>query len=137
MGDYCRRKQLKYHSQGILSRREITPDMFCPQAKKLKIELNDDIIEMKCAFIRVNYSEDPQLPKSKLIAYCGKHKLDLPTYTTINRDKLFRAVATFQGKKYSSTYWYVVKQIGAALVLACSLGLIKKEDLIEDGSMLE
>jgi tRNA-dihydrouridine synthase 2 len=140
MAEYCRKKQLKFHSQGILSRREVTPDMFSPKAKKIKTELDEDIIEMKCAFIRVNYPEDPDLPKSKIIAYCGKYKQDLPTYKTINQDKLFRAIATFQGKKYSSSYWEKNKRFaeqGAALVLACSLGLISKDDLIKDGSILE
>jgi tRNA-dihydrouridine synthase 2 len=140
MAEYCRTKQLKFHSQGILSRREVTPDMFSPKAKKIKTELDEDIIEMKCAFIRVNYPEDPDLPKSKIIAYCGKYKQDLPTYKTINQDKLFRAIATFQGKKYSSSYWEKNKRFaeqGAALVLACSLGLISKDDLIKDGSILE
>lgn len=106
MGNYCRKKQLEYQSKGILSRREVTPDMFDPQPKKLKLSFdNDDVIEMKCAFIRVNYAEDPELPKSKLIAYCGKNKLTLPTYETIREDKLFRSICRFQGKKYSSSYW--------------------------------
>lgn len=105
LGDYCRKKQLQYQASGILGRREVTPDMFTPKAKKIKTELDDDLIEMKCAFIRVNYAEDQDLPKSKIIAYCGKHKLELPKYTTINQDKLFRAIASFQGKKYSSSYW--------------------------------
>ncbi|XP_044267711.1 tRNA-dihydrouridine(20) synthase [NAD(P)+]-like isoform X2 [Tribolium madens] len=140
LADYCRKKQLQFHAQGILSRREITPDMFSPKAKKMKTDLDEDVIEMKCAFIRVNYPEDPDLPKSKIIAYCGKHKFDLPKYKTINEDKLFRAIATFQGKKYSSSYWEKNKRFaeqGAALVLACSLGLVTKEELIKDGSMLE
>lgn len=103
MAEYCRYKQLEYQSKGNLGRREVTPDMFDSMPKRIKID--EDVVEMKCAFIRVNYSEDPDLPKSKLIAYCGKNKFKLPTYKTINEDKLFRAICTFNGKKYTSTYW--------------------------------
>ncbi|CAH0557590.1 unnamed protein product [Brassicogethes aeneus] len=139
LGDYCRQKQLEYQSKGLLSRREVTPDMFDPHPKRQKVE-NDDVIKIKCAFIRVNYSSDPELPKSKIIGHCQKNRLKNPTYETINKDKLFRAVCHYQGKKYSSSYWEKNKRFaeqGAALVCAVSLGLIEKEQLVKDGSILE
>lgn len=79
--------------------------MFDPKKKRRKTEEDDDVIKLKCAFIRVNYPTDTDLPKSKIIAYCGKNKLKTPVYKIINEDKLFRAICCFQDKKYSSSYW--------------------------------
>ncbi|CAH1183328.1 unnamed protein product [Phaedon cochleariae] len=142
LGDYCRQKQLEYQSKGILSRREIGPDTLDPKRKRQKTDLDNESIdiEMKCAFIRVNYGTDIDLPKSKIIAHCGKHKLKLPKYRVFNEDKLFRAIVTLEGKTYSSTYWEKNKKFaeqGAALVACVSLKLIDREQLIKDGSILE
>lgn len=79
--------------------------MFNPKPKKMKTDLDDDTIKMHCAFIRASYAQDPDLPKSKLIAWCGKNKMDKPRYESINEDKLFRSILTLDGKKYTSTYW--------------------------------
>lgn len=103
MGEYCRQKQLEYQSRGILGRREVTPDMFAPKPKKQKTET--DLIEMKCAFIRANYTNDADLPKTKLISWCNKNKYKPPKYEVIHEDKLFRAIVTFNGKKYGSSFW--------------------------------
>lgn len=105
MGEYCRRKQLEYQSRGILGRREVTPDMFGPKQKKLKTEIDSDVIEMKCAFIRACYTNDADLPKTKLISWCNKNKYKPPKYEVIHEDKLFRAILTLNGKKYSSSFW--------------------------------
>nr|XP_023021352.1 tRNA-dihydrouridine(20) synthase [NAD(P)+]-like [Leptinotarsa decemlineata] len=142
LGNYCRQKQLEYHSKGILNRREITPDFLDPKRNKRKADYDSEPIDvvMKCAFIRVNYSADPDLPKSRLITYCGKKKLKVPKYTIFNENKLFRAVALLDGKTYSSSFWEKNKKFaeqGAALVACVSLGLIAKEMLIKDGSMVE
>ncbi|KAG5888294.1 hypothetical protein JTB14_006680 [Gonioctena quinquepunctata] len=142
MGVYCRQKQLEYHSKGLLSRREIAPEMLDPKRKRKKTEIDNEQIDvtMKCAFIRVNYSEDPDLPKSKLIRYCGKNKLEVPKYRVFNEDKLFRAIVSLSGRIYSSTYWEKNKKFaeqGAALVACVSLGLIDKELLIKEGSVIE
>ncbi|XP_018572694.1 tRNA-dihydrouridine(20) synthase [NAD(P)+]-like isoform X2 [Anoplophora glabripennis] len=142
LGDYCRKKQLEYQSKGILGRREVTPDLLDPKRKKQKTDIDGEGVHvtMKCAFIRVNFVTDPDLPKSKLIAYCAKNKFDLPKYKVFNEDKLFRAVATLNDVKYSSSYWEKNKRFaeqGAALVACVSLGLISKEDLVKDGSILE
>ncbi|CAH2002512.1 unnamed protein product [Acanthoscelides obtectus] len=106
-GEYCRKKQLEYMSKGMMGRRDVAPDRLDPQQKRKKTEIDNEPVDvaMKCAFIRSNYTEDADLPKTKLIAYCGKSKLHNPKYKVFNEDKLFRAVATLEGKKYSSTYW--------------------------------
>lgn len=105
MGEYCRKKQLEFQSKGILGRREVTPDMFVPKQKKQKTENDNDVIKMKCAFIRANYTNDTDLPKTKLLSWCNKNKYKVPKYEVIHEDKLFRAVVMFNGKKYSSSYW--------------------------------
>ncbi|CAG9768520.1 unnamed protein product [Ceutorhynchus assimilis] len=142
LGDYCRQKQLEFQSKGMLGRRDVTPDMFNNISnKKIKLDFdNSNIYELKCAFIRVNFPKDPDLPKSKLIVYCGKNKLKVPTYSIIREDKLFRAVATLDGKKYSSSYWEKNKRFaeqGAALACCVALGLIDRQNLINNGSILE
>lgn len=107
MGEYCRQKQLEYQSKGILGRREVTPDMFSPKQKKQKTNntIDSDVAEMKCAFIRASYINDADLPKTKLIAWCNKNQYKPPKYEVIHEDKLFRAIAIVNGKKYSSSYW--------------------------------
>ncbi|KAK9869410.1 hypothetical protein WA026_003165 [Henosepilachna vigintioctopunctata] len=83
---------------------------------------------------------DPDLPKSKLIAYCKKKKIKPPSYETICEDKLFRAIVTIEKKKYTSTYWEKNKRFaeqGAALACIYLLGLVEKNELIENGSILE
>lgn len=69
------------------------------------MEFDPDTIEMRCAFIRASYSVDSELPKTKLIVWCRKNKMDHPKYETRNEDKLFRSVVALDGKKYSSTFW--------------------------------
>ncbi|XP_060517088.1 tRNA-dihydrouridine(20) synthase [NAD(P)+]-like isoform X2 [Cylas formicarius] len=140
LGSYCRKKQLEYQSKGLLGRREITPDLFRSAPKKLKIDEENDIYQIKCAFIRVNFVEDIDLPKSKLITYCGKNKLKTPSYQVINEDKLFRAIVTVNGRKYGSSYWEKNKKFaeqGAALACCCALGLIDRQTLVNNGSILE
>lgn len=79
--------------------------MFCPKKKRVKTDLENDVIEMQCAFIRASYSEDADLPKTKLIAWCHKNKHKSPRYESIHEDKLFRSIVIVAGKKYSSTFW--------------------------------
>lgn len=107
MGEYCRKKQLEYQAKGILSRREVAPDMLDPKSKRKKTEIDNEIVDVviKCAFIRVNYAEDPALPKSRLLKYCGKNKFPVPKYKVFNEDKLFRAIVTVEDKTYSSSFW--------------------------------
>ncbi|GJQ66949.1 hypothetical protein Trydic_g7963 [Trypoxylus dichotomus] len=134
---YCKEKHLEYNGKGIVSRRQVSPNMFCPASKKLKME---NTVEMSYAFIRASYPTDPDLPKSKLISWCNKNKVEKPRYEIINEDKLFRAIVYLDGKKYSSTYWEKNKKFaeqGAALVCIWSLGLIDTQTLIDTGSTLK
>jgi len=145
LGGYCRKRQLEFQAKGMLGRRDVIPEKFNEIShKRMKLDgeenQQDILYEIKCAFIRVNFPKDPDLPKSTLIAYCGKNKLKVPRYRIINEDKLFRAVANLEGKSYSSTYWEKNKRFaeqGAALACCVSLGLISKQSLIDNGSILE
>ncbi|XP_019755122.2 tRNA-dihydrouridine(20) synthase [NAD(P)+]-like [Dendroctonus ponderosae] len=142
LGEYCRMKQLEFQANGMLGRREVCPDMFGTPNKRMKIDYDEqpNIYKIKCAFIRVNFQTDPDLPKSKIIAHCGRNQLKAPSYRIINEHKLFRAVATLDGKCYSSTYWEKNKRFaeqGAALACCVALGLIDKQTLIDNGSILE
>lgn len=122
LGEYCRQKQLEYQSKGILSRREVAPDMLDPESKRKKMEIDNENVDavIKCAFIRVNYIEDPDLPKSRLLKYCGKNKFSVPKYKVFNEDKLFRAIAIVNGKKYSSSFWYLFQSFKILFVCKCS-----------------
>ncbi|KAJ8983334.1 hypothetical protein NQ317_003139 [Molorchus minor] len=127
LGDYSRRKQLEYKARGILGRREIAPDVLDPKNKRQKTDLDAEEVG-RCTKI-ANFTTDPDLPKSKLIAYCNKHKYHFP-----------KAILSLNGKKYSSSYWEKNKKFaeqGAALVACVALDLISKETLLQDGSMLE
>nr|CAH7716916.1 unnamed protein product [Callosobruchus chinensis] len=106
-GDYCHKKQLEHMSKGMMGRRDVAPDRLDPQRKRKMTEIDAESVDvaMKCAFIRSNYTDDTELPKTKIIAYCGKNKFHNPKYKIFNEDKLFRAIMILEGKKYSSTYW--------------------------------
>nr|XP_022913629.1 tRNA-dihydrouridine(20) synthase [NAD(P)+]-like [Onthophagus taurus] len=141
LGDYCRKKELEFFERGMTCRRMITPDMFEPAKKRTKFEQFDDCKELRCAFIRVNYVKDTELPKSILLAWCLKNKIDdKPKYEIIHQGKLFRAILSLNGEKYTSSYWEKNKKYaeqGAALSCIYHLGLISKEKLIESGSVIK
>lgn len=62
-----------------------------------------------------------------------------PKYEIERKDKLFRAILTFDNKKYTSSYWEKNKKCaeqGAALVCLLALGLEDKADLIRNGSLI-
>lgn len=148
LGQYCRSKQLEYHNAGIQGRRQAAPrmeddedDENCPN-KKIKISgnLEDDVIQHNICFIRVNYNNDVQLPKSKLYLYTVRNKLKLPKYDILHKDKLFRAVVQIGSKRYSSSFWEKNKKYAeqaAALVSLFHLGIETRENLIKIGSMIE
>ncbi|KAF5302114.1 hypothetical protein FQA39_LY10449 [Lamprigera yunnana] len=138
--DYCRQKEFEYQTKGNLGRWQVTPDMFNPIPKRLKMDSLGDVTELQCAFIRSSYILDADLPKTKLISWCHKNKVISPTYETKHKDKLFKSILTLNGKKYSSNFWEKNKRFaeqGAALVCLCSLGLINVESLIKNGSILK
>ncbi|XP_067007933.2 tRNA-dihydrouridine(20) synthase [NAD(P)+]-like [Anabrus simplex] len=136
MGDYCREKQLEYKVRGLRGRREVIPASLSPPTKKCR--LDEDIVELQCAFLRSVYANDVDLPKSKLLIWARKNGLGQPRYDTQQRDKLFKSVLTLNGSKYSSSCWEKNKrwaEQGAALVCLCSLGVVSMETLIQNGSL--
>ncbi|XP_058442755.1 tRNA-dihydrouridine(20) synthase [NAD(P)+]-like [Malaya genurostris] len=148
LGSYCRKKQLEYHNAGIRGRRQACPqsdanpqDENCP-SKKIKMlsdEISSDVIEHNISFIRVNYADDKELPKSKLYLYTVKNNIKLPKYEVINKNKLFRAIVKVADGKYSSSFWEKSKKFAeqsAALTCLYHLGIESKEKLIENGSMI-
>lgn len=79
------------------------------------------------------------MPKSLLHSYALRNDKDLPSYEIEREDKLFRAVICFDEIKYASTYWEKNKknaEQGAALVCLLELGIVSKQTLIENGSVL-
>lgn len=80
------------------------------------------------------------LPKARLHAWAGKNGHKLPTYNTEQVQKLFRTVLTFNGKKYTSSFWEKNKKFaeqGAALVCLFHLGLTTEEELKKIGSIMK
>lgn len=80
------------------------------------------------------------MPKSQLHTWAGKNGFDLPSYKTHQIEKLFCSVLTFNGQKYTSTFWEKNKKFaeqGAALVALFHLKVIREEDLINYGSIIK
>ncbi|XP_049869175.1 tRNA-dihydrouridine(20) synthase [NAD(P)+]-like [Pectinophora gossypiella] len=140
LGEYCQQKQSQYQKMGIQGRWQVTPDRLEPPNKKIKsAEILDDVTEMKVCFIRASFN-DLNLPKAKLHAWAGKNGQKLPTYHTEQVAKLFRTIITFDGKKYTSSFWEKNKKFaeqGAALVCLFYLGLVTEEELIKLGSIIK
>lgn len=94
---------------------------------------------MQVCFIRANYN-DLNLPKAQLHSWAGKNGHKLPQYQTHQVEKLFCTILTFNGKKYTSSFWEKNKKFaeqGAALVCLYYLGLVKEEELIKLGSIIK
>lgn len=90
-------------------------------------------------FIRANFN-DLNLPKARLHAWAGKNGQKLPTYDTQQVQKLFRTILTFNGKKYTSSFWEKNKKFaeqGAALVCLFYLGLTTENELKKIGSIMK
>lgn len=150
LGQYCRQKQLEYHEKGMHCRRTCTPGSLLkiplsdssdsgPEAKRMKMFTDPDILSSNVAFFRAQY-EHNQLPKLRLYAYAMKENIDQPKYETHQQDKLFRSILFLNGKKYASTYWEKNKKFaeqGAALVGMLYLGMIDESTLIENGSIMK
>ena len=59
-----------------------------------------------------------------------KNYRKIPVYQTQQEDRLFRAIVTYNGKKYTSSYWEKNKRFaeqGAALVCLLDLGIVEEE----------
>ncbi|XP_028176161.1 tRNA-dihydrouridine(20) synthase [NAD(P)+]-like [Ostrinia furnacalis] len=144
--EYCQKQQSYHQKMGIQGRWQVTPDNLEPPLKKIKsssgtetsIEL-DGVNQMKVCFIRANFN-DLNLPKAQLHSWAGKNGLKLPTYDTQQVEKLFRTILTFDGKKYTSSFWEKNKKFaeqGAALVCLHFLGLVTEDDLVKFGSIIK
>ncbi|KAJ4442081.1 hypothetical protein ANN_11947 [Periplaneta americana] len=136
LGEYCHRKQLELKACGLQDRYNVTPGLLEPKHKKRKVD--DDVTEMRCAFLRSLYTSDVDLPKTRLLSCARSRGLKNPVYTTQQEDKLFRSIVTFDGKKYSSSYWEKNKrraEQGAALVCLCALGIVDIRTLTHDGNV--
>ncbi|XP_014358372.2 tRNA-dihydrouridine(20) synthase [NAD(P)+]-like [Papilio machaon] len=139
--EYCLEKQSNYQKMGIQGRWQVTPNELEPPYKKQKSDevCLDDVTQMKVCFIRANFN-DLNLPKSQLHAWAGKNSYKLPVYETQQIEKLFRTIITFNGKKYTSTFWEKNKKFaeqGAALVCLYHIGVLTEEDLIKFGSIIK
>lgn len=135
--DYCKLKQLEHKTKEMELRREdMLASEYEPTTKRAK--LDDGTIKENVAFIRSNYLKDVELPKSILHMHTKKKLRTVPDYITNVHDRLFTAVLTLNDKKYSSTFLEKNKrnaEQGAAMVCMLHLGLISKEELLENGSM--
>ncbi|XP_039444122.1 tRNA-dihydrouridine(20) synthase [NAD(P)+]-like [Culex pipiens pallens] len=146
LAPYCRQKQLEYHNAGLQGRRQAAPqpdeqDENCP-TKRQRLGNGDseqDVVSHNVSFIRVNYSDDKELPKSKLYIYTVKNGLKLPKYESIHKDKLFRAIVLVGERRYSSSFWEKSKKYAeqsAALTCLLHLGVESREKLIANGAII-
>lgn len=82
---------------------------------------------------------DKQLPKSVLYVHSGRMGKQAPEYVTHRCDKLFRSICTYDGQRYSSSFWEKNKkqaEQGAALVALLHIGQLSEETLRENGSLI-
>jgi tRNA-dihydrouridine synthase 2 len=108
---------LQFKENGLQDRHSVVPGLLEPQFKKRKTE--DDVIEMQCSFLRSTYTSDVDLPKTKLLTWARTRGLKHPVYSTQQEDKLFKSVVTLDGKKYSSSFWYVRPSVGSGADFLC------------------
>lgn len=110
MGDYCRQKSEEFQRKGLQGRFHVEPSSREDQeAKGLGISKrkfdDDDWTVMRCAYLKNNYTNNDELPKTRLYRWIRENKKKMAEYDTWYEDKLFRSVVTVDGKKYSSTFW--------------------------------
>uniref|UniRef100_A0A2M4AM63 Putative trna-dihydrouridine synthase n=1 Tax=Anopheles triannulatus TaxID=58253 RepID=A0A2M4AM63_9DIPT len=153
LGDYCRETQLVYHQAGNQGRRACRPRTLSlgqPEDASLgagKRQCLDGptsiqeslVIEENICFIRANFPQDTELPKTKLFLYARRNNLELARYEVQQKDKLFKAIIQFDDKRYSSTFWEKSKRFAeqaAALVCLVQLGVEQRDTLIANGAMM-
>ncbi|KAJ0181816.1 hypothetical protein K1T71_002538 [Dendrolimus kikuchii] len=142
LDEYCQQKQSQHQKLGIQGRWQVCPNELEPPHKKRKsadVELTDGICQKKVCFIRANFT-DLNLPKSRLHVWARKNGHKLPNYDTQQVEKLFRTIITFNGKKYTSTFWEKNRKFaeqGAALVCLRFLGIVTDEELIKLGCIIK
>ncbi|XP_051174599.1 tRNA-dihydrouridine(20) synthase [NAD(P)+]-like [Leptopilina boulardi] len=143
MDDYCRQKSKEYREKGLMGRFQVVPESFAMETinanGSCKRKFDDDVTLMQCAFIRNNYTNDVDLPKTKLLKWVKENRKKMPIYDTQHADKLFRSIVSVDGRKYGSSFWEKNKKFaeqGAALVCISSLGLVDLETLTKNGNIL-
>lgn len=104
MSDYCRAKSKEHRDRGFGGRFEVVPERLTNAKRKLEDEA-EDVLLMRCAFLRSNYPDDASLPKTRLNKWTKENRKKLPSYDTTHEDKLFRSVVTVDGKKFGSSFW--------------------------------
>lgn len=62
-----------------------------------------DVIKMPVIFIRSLFDQE-DLPKSVLVAWTKKKRIQLPEYQIFPVEKHFYAIVSVDGKRYSSIY---------------------------------
>lgn len=81
----------------------------CNDQKRIKQnpveEESNDVLNLKCMYIRSLYPRPEDLPKTKLLAWAKEHNKPLPKYYTEPFEKLFKCIVIFDNQKYSSTFW--------------------------------
>ncbi|XP_050099105.1 tRNA-dihydrouridine(20) synthase [NAD(P)+]-like [Anopheles aquasalis] len=149
LGDYCRETQLVYHQAGNQGRRACRPRTLSQDqvengslgGKRQCFDGQElSIIEENICFIRANFPQDTELPKTKLFLYARRNHLELARYEVQQKDKLFKAIIQFDGKRYSSTFWEKSKRFAeqaAALVCLVQLGVEQRDTLIANGAMMK
>lgn len=79
-------------------------------------------------------------PKTSLYEYALRNGKKIAIFETENKEKLFRSICHFNGKRYRSKHWQKNKKQAeqtAALVTLKQLGLITVNELISNGSMIK
>lgn len=108
MDDYCRQKSKEYQEKGLMGRFQVVPESIATNTNSnglYKRKFEDDATLMQCAFIRNNYTNDIDLPKTKLLKWVKENRKKMPAYETQHADKLFRSIVTVDGRKYGSSFW--------------------------------
>ena len=121
-------------------KREISSQLFNEQKlltnKKLKTCIKDSSrIELPVLFIRSLFSNESDLPKSRIMALAKSNAWDAPIYQTKQIDKHFYCLLNLNGKTYSSVYLEKNKRYAeqaSALVALLALDLIDDSNLKND-----
>ncbi|XP_060661873.1 tRNA-dihydrouridine(20) synthase [NAD(P)+]-like [Drosophila nasuta] len=153
LGDYCRMRQQQHKLHGNIGRSDVVPPSEDDEeavSKRRKIESNNEdssaneaydegVISRNMAFLRSTYPNDNSLPKTLLYVHAGRLDKEAPSYETQQCNKLFRSICTFDGQRYSSSFWEKNKkqaEQGAALVALLTLGQLQEETLRDNGSLV-
>lgn len=131
--EYYKQKHLEHQKKAMAIRKETEGE---PISKRMRHD--DGTIEENVMFIRSNYLKDVDLPKSILHSHTKLKLRTVPSYKTVEQDRLFRSVLSLQKKKYASSSWEKNKknaEQAAAIVCSLHLGLINRDDLLENGTL--